>query len=181
VSRHAAQDEEIRENVDHVRGLELAGDPDRQALVRELVEDVGHPVLPSVMGTVLDEVVGPDVAGVLGSQTDAGAVRQPEPPALGLLLRHLQPLASPDPLHPLVIHHPAGRGPQQLRDLAVAVAAVPARELDDVGRELFFVVPAPRGFALRRAVLTECPAHPALGELKLPSDVLDAGAATRGA
>jgi hypothetical protein len=98
-----------------------------------------------------------------------------------LLLRDLQPLAAPDPLDPLVVDHPARRGPQQLRDLAVAVAAVLPGELDDVGGELFLVVPAPRELALRRAVLTECSAHPAFGELKLPSDVLDAGAAPRGA
>jgi hypothetical protein len=98
-----------------------------------------------------------------------------------LTVRDLEPLAAPDPLHPLVIHHPAGRGPQQLRDLAVAVAAVPARELDDVGGELFFVVPAPRALALRRAVLAERGAGAALGDPKLVSSVLDAGAATRGA
>src|SRR5215213_8926884 len=121
-----------------------AGDPDRQALVGELVEDVEHPVLPSIMGTILDKVVGPDVVGVLGPQPQAGAVRQPEPATPGLLFGDLEPLAAPDPLHPLVVDHPAGRGPQQLGGLAVAVAAVLARKLDDVGRELFLVVPAPR-------------------------------------
>jgi hypothetical protein len=47
------------------------------------------------MGAVLDEVVGPDVVRTLGPQPDAGAVRQPEPAALGLLGRNLQPLAAP--------------------------------------------------------------------------------------
>ena len=181
VARHAAQDEQIGQDIDHVRGLELAGDPDRQALVRELVDDVEHAVLPSVVGAVLDEVVGPDVVRALGPQPDAGPVRQPEPAALGLLLGDLQPLAAPDPLHPLVVDHPARRGPQQLGDLAVAVAAVLARELDDVGGEPFLVVPAPRELALRRAVLAERGTGAALGDLKLVSDVLDAGAATRGA
>jgi hypothetical protein len=40
VARHAAQDEQVGQDVDHVGGLELAGDPDRQALVGVLVEDV---------------------------------------------------------------------------------------------------------------------------------------------
>jgi hypothetical protein len=106
---------------------------------------------------------------------------QPEPAALGLLLGHLQPLAPPDPLDALVVDHPARGRAQQLRDLAVAVAAVLARELDDVGREPFLVVPAPRAFALRRAVLAERSAHTALGDLELVSDVLEADAATRGA
>jgi hypothetical protein len=133
------------------------------------------------MGAVLDEVVGPDVVRVFGPQPQAGPVRQPEPPALGLPLRDLQPLTSPDPLDPLVVDHPARGRAQQLGDLAVAVATVPARELDDGGREPLLVVPAPRDLALRRAVLAERSAHAALGDPELVSDVLDAGAATRGA
>src|SRR3712207_9025757 len=128
----------------------------------ELVDDVEHAVLPSVMGTIQGKVVGPDVVGAFGPQPDAGSVRQPEPAALGLLLGDLQPLASPDPLHPLVVHHPAGRGPQQLGYLALAIAAVLARQLDDVGRELFFVVPAPRKLALCPALLAERRAGAAL-------------------
>jgi hypothetical protein len=133
------------------------------------------------VGAILDEVVGPDVARALGPQPDTRSVRQPEPAALGLLLGNLQPLAAPDPLDPLVVDDPARGRSQQLRDLAVAVAAVPPRELDDVGREPFLVVPAPRKLALRRAVLAESRAGAALGDLELVSDVLDAGAATRGA
>jgi hypothetical protein len=181
VARHATQDEQVGEDIDHVRGLELAGDPDRQALVRELVDHVEHAVLPSVMGAVLDKVVGPDVVGALGPQPDAGPVRQPEPAALGLLLGDLQPLTAPDPLHPLVVHHPAGRGPQQLGYLAVAVAAILARKLDDVGREPFLIIPAPRKLALCRAVLAERGTGTTLGNLQFVLDVLDAGAATRGA
>jgi hypothetical protein len=98
-----------------------------------------------------------------------------------LSFRDLQPLASPDPLDALVVDHPARGRAQQLGDLAVAVAAVPPGELDDVGRELFLVVPAPRDLALRRAVLAERSANAALGHPKLPPDVLDADAATRGA
>ena len=118
---------------------------------------------------------------VLGPQPEAGAVRQPEPAPLGLLLRDLEPLAPPDPLHPLVVDHPARGRAQQLGDLAIAVAAVPAGELDDVGGEPFLVVPAPRGLALRRAVLAKRAAHTTLGDLELSSDMLDAGAAPRGA
>jgi hypothetical protein len=181
VARHAAQDEQVGQDVDHVGGLELARDPDRQALVGELVDEVEHAVLPAVVGAVLDEVVGPDVVRALGPQPDARSVREPEPATLGLLLGHLQPLAPPDPLHPLVVDRPARGRAQQLGHLAVAVAAVPAREPDDVGGELFLVVPAPRAPALRRTMLAEGGAGAALGELELIADVLDAGAAPRGA
>ena len=68
---HAAQDEEIGQHIDHIDGLELAGHPDCQAFMGELVDDVEYPVFPTIVGAVLDKVVGPDVIAVLGSQPDA--------------------------------------------------------------------------------------------------------------
>src|SRR3954468_5679605 len=56
VARHATQDEQVREHVDDADGLELASDPDGQALVDELVNDVEHAEPPSVVRPVLDEV-----------------------------------------------------------------------------------------------------------------------------
>jgi len=79
------------------------------------------------VGAVLDEVVAPDVDRPLRPQPHAGAVGQPQPAALGLPGRHLEPLPAPDPLDPLVVHQPA-RVPQQRSDLAVAVAAIPPRQ-----------------------------------------------------
>ena len=131
-----------------------------------------------IMGAVLDKVVGPDVVAVLRPQTDAGAVRQPQACALGLLRRNLQPLAPPDPLDALVVHEPAGSA-QKRADLAIAVAAILAGELDEVGRERLLVVTAPRHLALCRAMLTERPAGPALGDPQGLHDVLDTGAAAR--
>ena len=37
----------------------------------DLVDDIEHSILPSVMGAVLDEVVGPHVIAVLRPQPDA--------------------------------------------------------------------------------------------------------------
>ena len=180
VAGHAAQDEQVGQHVDDVDGLELASDADRQALVRELVDDVEHAELPSVMRAVLDEVVGPDVVAMLGPQPDARSVRQPEPSAFGLLPGDLQPLASPDPLDPLVVDEPACSA-QQLGDLAVAVAAVLPGKLDDVGGEPLLVVSTPRDLALRRAMLAERRAGATLGYTQLPANMLDADPATRGA
>ena len=50
-----------------------------------------------------------------------------------------------------VISSPA----QQLGDLAITVAAILTRQLDDIGRQPILVVTAPRDLALRRAVLPE--------------------------
>jgi hypothetical protein len=62
---------------------------------------------------------------------------------------NLQPLSPPDPLDPLVVDHPSSRRPQQLRDLAVAVAAVLPGQFDDIGGQPLLVVTTVGRFALR--------------------------------
>ena len=146
----------------------------------ELVDDVEHPVLPPVMGPILDKVVGPDVIAVFRPQPDARSVMQPQPPAFGLLLGNLQPLTPPNPLNPLVIDLPP-RPAQELRDLAVAIAAIETGEFNDVVGQPLLVFTAPRHLALRRAMLPERRTSAALGDMQVMSDVLDTGAATRGA
>jgi len=140
---HAAQDEQVREHVDDVGPLQLAADPDREALVGELVHHVEHPDLSPIMGAVLDEVVGPDVVAVLRPKPDARSVSEPEPPPLRLSGRHLEPFTPPDPLDPLVVDEPAGLS-QKRADLPIAVATVLSRQLDEVGRERLIVIAAPR-------------------------------------
>jgi hypothetical protein len=82
VAGHAAQDEQVGQDVDDLGRFELAPDPDGQALVGELVDDVEQPELAPVVGAVLDEVVAPDVVGPLRAQPEAGAVGQPQAAAL---------------------------------------------------------------------------------------------------
>ena len=94
--------------------------------------------------------------------------------------RNLQPLAPPNPLHPLVVDEPAGPA-QQLGDLTIAIAPIEPGQLDDVGRQPLFIVTALRDLALCRAMLTERRTSAALANGQLPSNMLNAGAATRGA
>lgn len=108
VLRHSAQDEEIRQHVDDVGGLQLPVDPDGEALPGELVDQIEHTELTAVMGSTLDEVVGPHVVRPLWTKPDAGPVVQPEPPALGLLGWHLQAFLTPDALDALHVDHPPG-------------------------------------------------------------------------
>src|SRR3954454_8047442 len=49
MARHATQDEQIGQHVDHVDGLELAAHPDRQAFMGELINHIEHAISPSVM------------------------------------------------------------------------------------------------------------------------------------
>jgi hypothetical protein len=54
-------DHHIVQGLQHVGGIELTLRPDGRGLVGELVDQTQHPEHPSVMGPVLDKVVGPDV------------------------------------------------------------------------------------------------------------------------
>jgi hypothetical protein len=44
-----AQDEDIRQDVDHIDELKLAIDPDGHAFTGELIDDVEHSILPAIM------------------------------------------------------------------------------------------------------------------------------------
>ena len=69
--RHTAQDEEIGQDVDDVGRSEPPVDPDCQSLPAELVDEIEHAELPTIVGPGFDEVVGPDMVRTLWSQTDA--------------------------------------------------------------------------------------------------------------
>ena len=117
---------------------------------------------------------------LLRPQPDARSVGQPEPAALGLLMRDLQPLALPDTLDPLVVDCPA-RPAQQFGDLAIAITAVLPSKLNNIGGETLLVFTTARDLALRRAMLPERRTGATLGNMQLRSDLLNAGTATRGA
>ena len=117
---------------------------------------------------------------MLGPEADAGPIGQPQATALRLPCGNLQPLASPDPFDPLVVDEPAGPA-QQLGDLAIAIAAILAGEFHGVGRQPLFIVTPLRDLALRRTMLAERRTGATLGDMQLRSDLLNAGAATRGA
>src|SRR5207244_3797240 len=105
----------------------------------ELVEHVEHPILASIVGAVLDKVVGPDMIAVLRPQPNGRSVGQPGPGALGLPVGNLQPLTLPDTLGPLGVDYPA-RLAEEAGHLAIAKAAVLPGKLDNIGCETLLVV-----------------------------------------
>src|SRR5271169_4516571 len=100
---------------------------------------------------------------------------------LGLFGGAPQPLAPPDPLDPRVTDDPAGGRAQHLCDLPIAKAAVPAGQLNDVGGQPLLIVGPRRNAPLCGPMLSKHPADPALRQPQLASNMVDAGAAARGA
>lgn len=79
-------------------------------------------------------------------------------------------------------HAEKAAGPtQQRRDPAIAIAAILAGKRDDVGSQNGLVIGRLRKLALRGTMLPQSPACPSLGDIKLRYNVIDAGAAARGA
>jgi hypothetical protein len=148
--------------------------------MRELINDIEHPVFSPIMRAVFDEVVAPHVIAVLRPEPDARTVGEPKTPSFWLFVGNLQALAPPDPFDPLVVDEPACLT-QQRGDLAIAVAAVIKGKLDDVGGQPLFVV-APRWrLALRRTMLSERRTCATLGDVKFTSNMLDTEPSARGA
>ena len=146
--RDTSDEEQVRQHIDDIGALELAGDADREAFPRELVDDIEHPERSAIMRAVVYEVVRPDVVRPFGAQPNARAVIQPKPFALRLFGGNLQPFTLPDSLNTLVVHRPSGAA-QKFCDPAVAIATVVAGERDDVGSQPFFISPAAWLLALR--------------------------------
>jgi hypothetical protein len=93
---------------------------------------------------------------------------------------NLQPFAPPDALDPFVVDHPARLAARKLGDLAIAVAAIAAGQLDDVVRQLLLVVATSGNAPLCGAMLPQHAAHPAFRDLRQNrADMIDAGTTAR--
>ena len=108
-------------------------------------------------------------------EPDAGAVREPEPPAFGLPLRRLEAFPSPDPLDALMVDLPAACAKQR-RHTAVTVAAVLRGKCDDVFGQGIFIAWWLHHAPLRRPRLAQNLAGPSLGYTGYSAHVLDAPA-----
>ena len=177
--RRPTLDEEIGKYGQDIIGSEAPLWHHGQAFTAELVDDVQHPVLPPVVGDVLNEVVAPDIARPLRPQSDAGSIVEPEPPPSGLLLRHLETLPPPDPLDHRQTDPPA-RLLQQAVDSTIAVSPVLLAKLDDVGGQELLASIVPQRLALGGAMLTDHRTGAPLGDPENLASLLDANTATGG-
>lgn len=132
------------------------------------------------MGAILDEVVGPDMVGVLWSKTDTRPIIEPQPATLELLLRNLQPFTLADPFHTAGTDVPALRT-QHRRNAAIAMAAVLACQADDRRRQGLLIGHGNPHAPLRRTRLTQIAAGLAFAETKLLAGMHHTAPATLGA
>ena len=118
----------------HVIECDLSGHYDRQRLSAILVDNGQNLDCPSILCPIRNKIIGPDMVGMRGPETDTGAVMKPQPTPFGLSLGNLWPLLTPDTLHPLVVYLPPIPS-QQGRYPSVSVTTIPGGSGDDSGPE----------------------------------------------
>ena len=69
--------EEFSQAMQHIVGLQLARRDDGETLARKLVDNSQHAEYTSVLRSVLDEIVSPDMIAMLRPEPNAGTVIQP--------------------------------------------------------------------------------------------------------
>jgi hypothetical protein len=89
--RCSVVNEEIREAMEHIIGVEPSLYEDGEALSTEFVDDRQHLDGTTIVGAVLYEVIGPDMVAMRWPEPDTRPIVEPEPPTLGLFLSNLQP------------------------------------------------------------------------------------------
>src|SRR3954471_20631220 len=120
----------------------------------------------------LGKVEAPDMVGSFRSEPDARAVVEPQPGAWLVFLGNLQPLATPDALHPILAHMPA-RDLEQGGDPPVAVAAILGSKGHDGSGKRVLVSSDSGNVPLRPSRLADDPAGLALREAVLLPDTSD--------
>src|SRR5664279_2107944 len=145
-----------------------ASDVYKRQLPGVFIDQIQHAHRPSIMCLRTDEVVAPDMIGVLWTQPHAGPVVEPQPPSRLLLLWNRQPLTTPDSRYPVLADLPACPL-EQRRDPTIAIATILAGQRYDGLGERIFVVALCRPIALRAAWLFHHPARlPLAHPMRLP-------------
>jgi hypothetical protein len=163
---HAAHDHGIGHRLDDAQAVDAARNPDGETLARELVDQRHQPYFAAIVSLCFDKVVGPDVIAMLWSEPNAGPVVEPQSASWLLFLRDFQPLAAPDPLHPVGADLPACLV-EQLGDPAIAIAAVLDRKSQDGLSQCVFISSNNQVVTLGAPWLANEPAGMTLGELIL--------------
>ena len=108
------------------------------------------------MGTVHDEIIGPDMVPVCWSFANTGTIIKPQSSSFGVSLGNPQPLSLPDPFYTFMVDQPP-LIVQQGCDPSVSITSVlQSKHGDGLGQDGFVIL---RHFlmTLNRAMLTKNP------------------------
>ena len=64
------REEQLPQRVDHIARVQPALDTDGQTRTGELINDAEHAENPAIMRSVLNKIIGPDMALILWPQPD---------------------------------------------------------------------------------------------------------------
>jgi len=145
-----------------------------------LIQNVQRPEDFSVVGSVMDKIIRPDVVTVLWPQPYAGSVVQPEAAFLRLFHWDFQPLTPPQTFNALVINLPAGIS-QQSCDPAIPISTILSDQFDHVRYKAIFIFAAPWSSSLRGSVLAKYATDTTFRQVQFAAHMINADTATRGA
>src|SRR5580700_7375934 len=171
VLRYPAHQHHVCQGFDHLQTSQAPCHSQRQTFPRMLVDHHQDAQRSSIVRHRLHKIVAPHMIRPLRSQSDTPTIPEPQPPSWPLFLRHLQPFASPDPLHSILPHRPA-HALQLRRDTPVAVSPVLHCQGQDRLCQLIFVPAPQRQIALCPSPLPYYPACPPLAHLILLAGLL---------
>jgi hypothetical protein len=102
------------------------------------IQGVKRPERFSIVGSVVNKVIRPDMDSILWPKSNTRSIIQPEPPFFRMFHWHFEPFTPPQALDTLVVHPPS-RISQQSRDATITVSAVLASQFDHVGNQAIFI------------------------------------------
>ena len=128
--RHALDQHHVGQRAHHSGARPTSLATDHQALSGVLIEQVQYPRCATILRSGAHEVVAPRMVPALRPEPNAGSIVEPQTPPRRLLLRNLQPFATPDALDSILANMPV-RPLQQSRDASVTVPSVLAGRFND--------------------------------------------------
>ena len=128
------------ERIDHLRRVQLAPPPDRQAFAAERIKNVQRLKHLAVIGAAVNQTLRPDMAPAVRPQPATGSVVQPKPARLRWHYRHLQPLSPPWAPDTFAVRLPSGI-PHRGRNRAIPRTAIWPGEPGHAGDQAIFARP----------------------------------------
>lgn len=166
--------EQLRQRIDHVLARDAPVHFQRQALPRKLVHDRKPLQRAPRLRPVEHKIPAPHIVPRLGFPTIATVLARTQSTPFSPFLRHFQPLATPQPIHPRRARPPAFLT-QQPTDLAITRPRTLLHQFTHPPTQRRFVVPGRRFVTLTAPRLIQNFAGPSLGNGKLGLQRFDRG------